>query len=712
MLKIGGIALFTLLVMMTHAQIKDTVALRGVTVTARRQAIERKTDRTVVNVEALATTGSNAWEVLETLPGIQAAGDNLSLQGKQHVTIFVDDKPLQLQGEDLTNYLRSLSTAVLDKIEIMTNPPAHYDAAGNGGIVNIRLKKEKKKGWNGNIVSENIQGRYARISQSLNVNLLTGRIHLYGNASNYNGTGVSTTDSRRIYASGPMRSFTQRTVVKTPNDRIMGKWGIDYYASAASSWSFSFDHLHRNSTEEMSGMGRQAYTSSVGDSLTRSAGNTKNIVWNNGGALSYQHVFNAGQQLSMHLDYTSYSRGSAQLYAFNVYGAGRHEETRNSNLPLLIHIYRGQADYVHTFSHGGKLETGYKATGVSTVNNASYSEALLPVFTAEGRFRYSENIQAAYLAFHKTAGKWALQAGLRAELSSADGQLSATDVEQDTVFKRHYMDLFPTCFLTYSLDSAADHQLHFSYSRRIDRPDYADLNPFAQPVDRYTYTTGNPVLQPQYANNYELAYLFRGHFTATLFYSRLRHGIDQTIAVMDNSYYLRPDNIGKKTLCGFSIDGSFNLAPWWVLSPAVLYTATRLQTVLGKEQLHVQGHNWNLTANQQFTFPHGWQASILTDYATTQLYAQFTQAPVWYIHAGIGKKLWNDKAMVRLNVRDVFHTRVDRQDINNISAAMGYSSRKWDTQSITLLFSYRFSKGARPRQLSGVENKQERLREQ
>ncbi len=162
--------------------------------------VERKPGKTIVNVDALlSNAGSNALEVLEQSPGVKVDNDIISLKGKQGVTVFIDGKPAYLQGSELANYLKSLPASILDKIEIMPNPLAGFDAAGNGGVINITLKKGKNQGFNGNVSSDNTQGRYTRVSQSANLNYRSSRLNLYGNFYNYNGAAFSDFSSERHY---------------------------------------------------------------------------------------------------------------------------------------------------------------------------------------------------------------------------------------------------------------------------------------------------------------------------------------------------------------------------------------------------------------------------------------------------------------------------------------------------------------------------------
>lgn len=697
--------------------------LKSVTVTGKKQAIERKADRTIVNVDAfIANAGGNAWEVLEQSPGIQTTNDNLSLKGKQGVTIYMDGKPTYLQGDDLVSYLKSLPASILDKIEIMSNPPAHYDAAGNGGIINIRLKKSRIKGFNGNILSENIQGRYARISQSLNFNLRTNKMNIYGNASNYNGTGISHMNSFRAYMqdnNSSLQSFGQSGFVKIRNNRILLKTGIDLYSSPKTTWGISVSYMNWDATEHRSFNGLQTYTGPLTtDTLTGVDNVNQSATTINSVTLSFQHVYDsAGRQLTADLDYIRYSEGYDATTSTTAAGSGspaNYREERSNHQPFVIDIYSVKADYVYPFKKGFKWSMGFKSSLTHANNTGLFStvinEAPQPDLTVNNRFIYRENINAAYINYAAEWEKWALQVGWRIENTSLKGDQQDYKSTRDTSFKKNYTNVFPTLYLSRKIGKKGNQQLNFSYGKRIDRPGYTRLSPFETPLDRYTYRIGNPYLQPQFSDNFELSWLFRNNFTAALFYNRLKDGIEETIEVRNNVFYQRPNNVSHKEVIGFSLDGSTNITSWWTINPILQYTWTRLSARLNNTDLRVRGGNWHMAASQQFNLPQGWTIEVSPDFSSREVYAQFVQRSTWYIHASIGKKILKDNGTVRLNVRDVLYTRRDYQDFSNVKGVTGFNQRTWDTQSITLAVSYRLKKGKKTARIQTGEGGEERRR--
>ncbi|WEK20888.1 MAG: TonB-dependent receptor [Candidatus Pedobacter colombiensis] len=682
-------------------------SLQGVTISGRREAVKRQVDRTVVNVDAfISNAGSNALEVLEQAPGVQVSNDQISLKGRQSVTIFIDDKPAYLQGTDLANYLKALPASVLDKVEIMSNPPARYDAAGNGGIINIKLKKTRVTGFSVNVISENIQGRYGRVTQSANLNLRKGRLNLFSNINNFTGAGFTQTQSTRSYGEvkdGGLKSFDQHTFTKVPISRQFGKLGMDYELSPKTTLGLVVAGMNRNQRSNSQINNSQQYlgtpdTLLLGDNRAKTVVNYANVN------LNFKQVYDtAGREWTVDADYIRQKQGYSSLNKSitqaTVGTSGLNSEEFITSLPSAIDIYSVKSDYVQPIRRQSKLCFGLKSSWAKSNNLADYASILNGVFQPDfdlaQHFVYRERISAVYVNYNNSYKRFSYQLGLRVENSTTRGQQQDQQQALDSTFKRNYFNLFPTLFLTYNPGTGTDHKMTFSYGRRIDRPEYADLNPFAAPRDRFNYQQGNPNLRPQFADNLELSYIFRNMLTLAVFYNHLKDGIEQTLKVIGNSFYQSKDNIGSKQIVGFTMDGSFTVNKWWVINPSFIYNRNYSRTVLNGLHLQVNSDNWHIWTIHQFNFSPGWTAEVSGNYSSAVTYSQFHESPSWFVHAGIGKKFWKDMASIRFNVRDVFYSRVDGQKFNNLNGITGYSRTNWDTRNYALIFSYRFSKGAK-----------------
>ena len=472
-----------------------STSLASVAVVGKRPPIEQKADRTIINVDASpSNAGSTAMDVLEKAPGVTLdKDDNISLKGKQGVTVMIDGKPTYLSATQLADYLRSLPASAIDQIELMTNPSAKYDAAGNSGIINIRTKKNKMKGFNGNLNLTHTQGVYPKPSGSLNLNYRTGQFNFFLNAGYSHWEGFQVLQIQRKYmdddAAQTVNSiFQQTTVMHFINPEGNLKFGMDYYMTPKTTIGFVVSGF-RNKEMDRSGSNIQLLSPGyVVDSLVYSP-NTNNSSWKNGSAnLNFRHTYDSsGRELTADLDYVRYSSVSNQYFNNQTFTPDKSlldQSVLTGYLPSTINIYTFKTDYTRPLAKGYKLETGIKLSYVNTNNTANYYDVVNGKSnvdtTKTNAFIYRENINAAYVTMTKQYGKkWNIQAGLRAENTNYYGhQLGngLTVINNDSSFSRSYINLFPTLYLTY--DANEKNTFTLNYGRRIDRPAYQDLNPF------------------------------------------------------------------------------------------------------------------------------------------------------------------------------------------------------------------------------------------
>ncbi len=700
--------------------------LVNVTVVSQKKAIERKADRTIVNVDALiSSTGSNALEVLEKSPGVLVDNnDAISLKGKQGVVIYIDDKPSYLSGADLANYLKSLPASALDKIEIMTTPPARYDAAGNGGVINIKTKKGRTKGFNGNVGVSFRQGIYGDIRNSFNFNYRNKRFNLFANTSFSTGQNFSDLDIFRRYRNedGSLRSsFAQNTYNKRWYKSTNIKAGADYMVDKRSTIGVVLTMLQRPNTEKRDNHGFFSNAGGMIDSIIVANNKESERFKNAGINLNYRLKFDStGRELSMDADHIYYSQRSAQLFknaGFNGDNTFKYADELSGTLPSAIKIYSFKTDYVQPLKKDMKLEAGIKTSYTTTDNDARYfttvNNIMQPDYEKTNHFIYKENINAAYLNFSKEKKRFSLQAGLRAEQTVSKGYQAGNVQKPDSAFRKNYLNLFPTVFASYKLDGSANNTVNFSYSRRIDRPYYADLNPFLSPLDKYSYYAGNPFLKPQFTHHFEISHIYKSNFTTSVFYDHVKDEMNEAIELIGNTFISRTGNIGRKDIAGFSIDGTAKVSKWWSVLPYVQYVYIHTQSALYTETVNTKGGFWVFNINNQFAFKKGWSAELFGTYRTHILDGQFDLGATWQMNGGFKKKILKDKASVRLFVQDFFYTRVNKGDINSLRGGEGNYHNVGDSRAVILGFTYSFSKGAnadRKDRSSGADSETNRVK--
>jgi outer membrane receptor protein involved in Fe transport len=696
-----------------------TTSLAAVAVVGKRPPIEQKADRTIINVDASpSNAGSTAMDVLEKAPGVTLdKDDNISLKGKQGVTIMIDGKPTYLSATQLADYLRSLPASAIDQIELMTNPSAKYDAAGNSGIINIRTKKNKMKGFNGNLNLTHTQGVYPKPSGSLNLNYRTGQFNFFLNAGYSHWEGFQVLNIQRKYldndAAQTVNSiFQQTTVMHFINPEGNLKFGMDYFVTPKTTVGFVVSGFQNKETN-LSGSNIQLMSPNyVVDSLVYSP-STNHTSWKNGSAnLNFRHTYDsAGRELTADLDYVRYSSVSDQYFNNQTFSPDKDlldQSILTGHLPSAINIYTFKTDYTQSLAKGYKLETGIKLSYVNTNNTADYFDMVNGVSnvdtTKSNAFIYKENVNAAYASLTRQYGKkWTVQAGLRVENTNYSGhQLGngLTVINNDSSFSRSYVNLFPTAYVTYQ--ASENNQFTLNYGRRIDRPAYQDLNPFLFFLDEYTYQAGNPYLQPQFTDNVELSHTYKHWLTTTVNYSYTKNFFTETFEQSGQATIVRNGNIGNRRNAGIAVSAQVPVAKWWM---AILYgnvNYNKFSGLLYGQNIDVSATTLVLNINNQLTFPHGWSGELSGFYRTKGVEGQVIVDPMGQGTAAISKKILKDKASLKLSVRDLLYSNQVHGYINFQETDATFHNRR-DSRVVAMTFTWSFGKP-----LKGVSNNSRR----
>lgn len=700
--------------------------LSAVTVTSKRPLIEQRLDKTVVNVEASpSNTGLSALDVLEKSPGITVDKDgNISLKGKQGVLILLDGKPTYLSGADLANVLKNMPSSNLDQLEIMTNPPAKYDASGNSGVINIRTKKMKIKGLNGAVTVGGGMGLRPKSNNSVNLNYRTGKFNVFGSYSHYWNKNSQDLQLVRNFRDGDGHEiqsvFTQQTYIYNNSQSHTFKAGADYDLNRRTTIGVVVNGFFNPRSNNAQSTTRIGQPDGRLDSITVADNTYKSSFQNLGANVNLRHLFDTtGTELTADLDYVQYTSSNDQLFRNLFYGNNWHktraDEWTKGQLPSDIYIYSMRADYTHPMKGNTKLEAGVKSSYVKTDNDARY--CLLDNTTGQWRadvnrsnhFIYKENINAAYINLSKEWNKqWSSQAGLRAENTNADGWQVATG----ETFQRHYTQLFPTLFIGYK--ASGKNQLGLSYGRRIERPDYKDMNPFYYFLDKYTYEKGNPYLKPQFSHNIELTHTWNGMLTSSIRYSRTNDIIMQVLEQVDSitTTYQTRRNIATTNSFTASVSANLSVASWWKANIYVQGNHSRFKGVLNGLPLEANGTTFTTNISNQVELKKGWGLELSGFYSSTEIEATMVSRPMGALNLGVSKQVLNKKGTLRLNIRDFL----------NVQAFRGYSRyqnvdvtiyNQWDNRVVNLSFTYRFSKGStssQQRKRGGAGEEQNRVK--
>ena len=690
----------------------ETKSLKEITVVTNKPFIERKIDKTVVNVDALiSNAGSTVMDVLEKSPGVTVDKDgNISLKGKPSVTIMLDGKPAYLSGQELANLLKNMPSSSIEQIEIMTNPSAKYDASGNSGIINIRTKKNKLKGFNGNLSTSYIQGVYWKTNNSVNMNYRKGKINLFGNYSYSHWNGKGDLIIKRNFRNATTKEletiFDQSAFMKHSSEDHNLKVGLDFYPDKKTTLGVVLSGYLNPSSNKGDNTTYLKNGSGVTDSIIYATNSSRNSSDNLGMNFNFRHVYDSlGKELTADIDYLQYNDRQGQYFTNNYLNRDMTKRKESSQLrgtlPTNVKIYAGKIDYSLPVMKNGKLEAGVKSSYVTTDNDALYENQLgTEWFTDNGKtnhFVYDENINAAYLNINKQIKKWGLQAGLRAENTIAKGHQFGNSLRADSAFKRNYTNLFPTVFVSYEANKK--NTFSINYGRRIDRPAYQDLNPFYYFLDEYTYRVGNTLLKPQFTNSIELAHTFKGFLTTTLNYSKtddvFANVLDQINS--ERKTFVRNDNIATRKNIGLAISAYFPVTKFWTTNIFGNASNSKFKGALNGGILDVQGTTFMTNVNNQFKFKKGWSAELSGFYRSKGIEGQIVANPMWQISSGVQKQVLKTKGNLKLSFSDIFNTQkfvgtVKYQDIDV------YINEQNDRRRVSLTFTYRFGKAMQNQQ--------------
>lgn len=711
-------------------------ALKEVVVSSKKPLIERKLDRTIVNVDASITSaGSTALEVLEKAPGVSVDKDgNISLKGKAGVIVYLDGRPSYLSGPDLANMLRSMTASQLDQLEIMTNPPAKYDAAGNAGVINIKTKKNKVFGYNGSITSGYAQGRYAQFNEALSFNYRNKKFNFFSNL-NFN-TNHKRQDLyilrnfRDVNTKNVKSVFDQKTEMENERQNYNAKIGVDYSVSKNSTLGVVLNGFYNPGTWKSN---TNTYIYDPNHNLTdqTKAFTSNDEKWKNFSSnVNFRtKLDSAGQELTADLDFIQYKATSFQPLISTYYDNNGNQkqapDVLNGTLPTNIKIYSGKIDYTLPLKKDAKFEAGFKTSFVNNDNNAQYDSlkngnAILDSGRSN-HFIYNENINAAYVNYSRPLGKkWSAQLGLRAENTNSDGiskgytfNTSQNKFEYtETKFKRSYTQLFPTAYLQYTANEK--NQFVLNYGRRIERPDYEDMNPFIHFLDRYTFEQGNPNLAPQFAHNIELSHTYKSFLTTTLNYTNTNNIIQQVFEQneLTNETFIKKANIAKSKQIGLAVSVNKSITKWWTTSIYANVYNNHFTGSVNNENISVGITSFMTQVQQQFKFGKGWTAELSGFYRTKGMEGVIFIQPIVQVNAGLSKQVLKNKGSIRLNVRDIFAGSVFKGYSKYSNVDLQFKNVN-DNRSVNLTFSYRFNKGklkAGSRRDSGANDEQNRVK--
>ena len=677
-------------------------SLALVTVVAKKPFIERKLDRTIINVESSITSaGSTAMEVLEKSPGVAVDKDGkISLKGKQGVIILIDGKQTYMGAQDLANYLQSMPASNLEQIELMPNPSAKYDASGNSGVINIKTKRNKQKGFNGSIKNTLAFGKYPRTFNTLNLNYKNGKFNVFSSIGiNYRKNFQVLTINRKYMDNNGTTNaiFDQSADFIKTNYNKTARLGVDFFASKKTTIGVLATGYLTTGTQDGTNTSFLKDGGNTVNSILSSTNEEKKIFKNGGLNVNLRHTFDSkGREISVDIDALKYKSMQHQFFSSQNYTPlwlKQSSEDLKADLPATINVYSAKVDYVHPFKNGLKMETGIKTSFVNTDNLAGYFNIINDVTQVDNEktnhFKYNENINAGYVNFSKEYKKWSLQTGLRLENTNYKGNQFGNPIKADSSFKKSYTGLFPTMFAGYKLNSK--NEFGFSYGRRISRPDYESLNPFIFFIDKYTYEAGNPFLKPMYANVFELSHTYNKFLTSNLNYTHSKDMFNEYFEQSGYATIVKENNYGSIDDISLSLNAEIKPAKWWTLMPYAEFNYNAVNSQLNGFTLKTSGTGFNTNMNNQFTFNKGWSAELSGFYRSKMNRGQFNIGEVKQLSTGVSKQILKKKGSVKFYLSDIFNSG-NQKGVINIQNTVASFTQKRDNRTAGVTFNYKFGK--------------------
>lgn len=682
--------------------------LKEIAIEAEQNYMETKIDKKVFNVDKdLTAKGGTGLDALRNVPSVEVdSEDNISLRGDGNVTILIDGRPSTMPVAQL---LKQMPSSAIEKVEVVTNPSAKYDPEGMSGILNIITKKDKVNGINGNLNASAGYGKTGKTNLSGGLNYRKGKFNVSTNLNYYNGSFWYGGEQDRSYLLNGVENFqSQKDDGLSINQSNWGKVGVDYFLNKNHTLYMSASKNKGNQDGERSVfydfLDENNQTTSTSDRLTNSLGGNNSYNLNAG----WQAKFKKPEH-TLDVDVT-YSQnegdgddGIIQRYVSATDAVSKiGQNTLSNNSSDLLYI---RTDYVQPITDSLKLEAGFHFTGRGILNDF-YSEtnandgAFAPNTALNNEFIHQQDVYASYLILGRQYKKLGVQAGLRLESTQIDAKLITTNES----FNQDYLTLFPTAHFSYQLKKMDELQL--SYSRRINRPEVQELNPFVSPTDAYTIQTGNPFLKPEFIHVLELSrlkYWDKFNVNATLYHRIITNQKRRNLTLVDSISVVSFDNLAKGNLSGTEI--SLTHTPNKVLRTTATFNYWRniITDPSLESNLNFTNQGWNVQLSSNITLKKGWSGQVSGRYAGKMQVIQGIIDPIYNIDIALRKQILKGKANIGIRASDVFNMREFNFHSKDLTNYNFDTKRQWESQQFWISFSYNFGKmnynGPRKRQL-------------
>lgn len=673
--------------------------LDEVVVTAKRPTLQRLPDRLVFSVENTVVSQGSSWDILKSTPGVIVNQEELQIKG-QRATVYLNDRKVQLSGQEVKDLLEGLSGVNIKSVEVMSNPPARYDADG-GAILNIVTSKNIVPGYKGSINGSYTQAVFPKFSAGMSHYYKTDKLNLFAN--------YSITPKKEIRKTNKGINFID------DNNSIFSRWASDYTQTMRSqaqnaSFILDYDFDDRNSLNFTSNLAfnpgqerdvdlnaeiRNGQSQLDSTFVTRNVSDTDNT--NLAFDLSYVHKMKKpGARLTFNGHFTHFDSQSFQNLNSNYFDSGGsfiRSFGFDTDSDQDIQIFTGQADYSTPIGNAS-LESGLKVSSIASESNIEFSNFVGTDDSIDSSlsdiYNYDENVYAGYFSLVKNWDKWSMKMGLRGELTQATG----TSITLNETIEQDFFEVFPSIYLLYS--PSDNHSLALDYGRNVDRPKYNDLNPFRQFFNESDFVEGNPRLRPSFSNNFNLNYTLNSEFFFDVYYRDNGENI-AGLVFQDNDNQTLVDlqqNVLDSKSYGLDLTMSKGMMPFWFV---YAYTS-----FFHEEETFLALESGNQPYTAEVDGLYGYLANYLTlskdgtftgeltmTYYSKFLFGSFISDEQMNLTVGLRKSFFNNRAIVSLAAEDLLERNNPTYTSRYLNQDNFYRIRL-ETQFIRVGFTYNF----------------------
>ena len=643
---------------------KEEVALDNVTVTSKKPLFEQKIDRMVINVaSSITSAGSTALDVLERSPGVTVDRQNnaIAINGKNGVVVMINGKISRMPMSAVVQLLAGMSSDNIEKMEIITTPPANFDAEGNAGYINIVLKSNHNYGTNGSYSATLGYNNGEESLGSFNINHRKGKLNLYGDYS-YSRFhwGQDFYFSHAITDQGKLTenfSISDRDALQVYHD---ARVGLDYEINKKTVIGGLVNAYFSRWTMDAQNKGL-VYINKQPDTITNVNNHENHNLSSYSLNVNLQHSYNANEKITFNADYMYYRDNNPVSYLNNYYsGSGTFIYAQNVKSSKLtpVNFWVGTADYTKKISKKADLEAGVKGTFSRFNNEVEIQRQVQNKWeidpTLSAVYDLRENIAAAYSSVTVNfSDKTGIKTGLRYEYTNSN----LGSITQKNIVDRQYGRLFPSFFFYNTFNE--NNAINFSYSRRITRPTFWNLAPFVIFIDPNTFFSGNTALQPAISDGVNVSYTYKRKIVS-LAYSYTTDPISNfqpKVDVTTNKQTLSAENMDNMKTFNISFSLPFTVNKWWNMQNNLAGSWQQINAFYNKAPITIENKNYNLNSTQSFKLPKDFSLEVSGFYYSGGLFGFYRLKPFGSLDFGAQKKLKDNKGNLRFGVSNVLNTQ-------------------------------------------------------